>query len=792
MRPTLQHDVKSAARFLRTLDLDRSPIVTLTAIHGDEPGTYTRSLDARDSLFGAELEAFLRRYGSYNLYYQVNAARASKRRKLAAEDIELLRGCVVDVDPDPDMPFHEARRQVIQLAADAADGGFASGLRPTYAVSSGSGVQLGFLFRKPLPATQSNIDLVEEFNRGLVQVFGGDRTTTSIANLFRLPGTVNWMRGKKTGRAPVLATALKLDTAPRYDLHDLELHLPEAPAPKREATALPKTKLRPSVLRQIKNALKHLDQESHEDRSEPFDYHTWLKVGFALHAETRGSQEGFELFDEWSARSGKYDADNTAALWDRIHDRDNRKLITGASLFHLAEEHGWFNVAKIDEPLPPWDHDEFDHEFPPAVGEMTDRERTDFEAVNDNDAADADARPHTRTLSLREMLQIGVYTPAWLIPGFLPERVAAVLWGMPGSLKTTAISFAAFCGATGTPWLTGTPLPKFGTLYLAMESAEHTRNMFHGFMKQATENGSVAADEDFPLMVHEEVLPLFSSTGKPTKGEEKVLKLVRQFNRRFDTPCKLIIVDTLARAMLGGEENDAGAVSILSAAVERIREATGAAVVLLHHGTKDGSDFRGSGAILGNFEGLIRAQRGKGDKHDTASSLGRLTVQRLKGVIAGKSLHYRSKPLQVGTYADGSPLETFILDATNKREFAPVREDLDADDEGPDSETIATETDPDKVRAKLPKGEKAVMDAAIAVAMDGETITTKAVHSVALRRWNRSRVKTGNAPTMNSVRVRLNRLAGKELCLAKVEGTDGVYELANEPAPPDFETADEV
>ena len=64
-------------------------------------------------------------------------------------------------------------------------------------------------------------------------------------------------------------------------------------------------------------------------------------------------------------------------------------------------------------------------------------------------------------------------------------------------------------------------------------------------------------------------------------------------------------------------------VAIVSAAAERIREATGAAVVILHYAKKDGEDFRGSGAILGNFEGLLQAKR-DGDA-------GELVIERLKG-----------------------------------------------------------------------------------------------------------------------------------------------------------------
>src|SRR5690349_12129588 len=41
----------------------------------------------------------------------------------------------------------------------------------------------------------------------------------------------------------------------------------------------------------------------------------WLEIGSALHFETRGSDEGRELWHEWSRKHGTYDFDNTERAW---------------------------------------------------------------------------------------------------------------------------------------------------------------------------------------------------------------------------------------------------------------------------------------------------------------------------------------------------------------------------------------------------------------------------------------------------------------------------------------------
>jgi hypothetical protein len=69
----------------------------------------------------------------------------------------------------------------------------------------------------------------------------------------------------------------------------------------------------------------------------------------------------------------------------------------------------------------------------------------------------------------------------------------------------------------------------------------------------------------------------------------------------------LIVVDTLARCMTGGEENSAKDVGLFVAGVDRVRHATGAAVLIVHHVGK-GGDVRGSSALPGALDTQILAE----------------------------------------------------------------------------------------------------------------------------------------------------------------------------------------
>lgn len=62
---------------------------------------------------------------------------------------------------------------------------------------------------------------------------------------------------------------------------------------------------------------------------------------------------------------------------------------------------------------------------------------------------------------------------------------------------------------------------------------------------------------------------------------------------------KLVVIDTLARSMDGGDENSAKDASTVIAAADALRDASGACVLLVHHSGYDATHARGSTAFRG-------------------------------------------------------------------------------------------------------------------------------------------------------------------------------------------------
>lgn len=71
----------------------------------------------------------------------------------------------------------------------------------------------------------------------------------------------------------------------------------------------------------------------------------------------------------------------------------------------------------------------------------------------------------------------------------------------------------------------------------------------------------------------------------------------------------LIVIDTQARVTVGVNENDAGEMGLLVDAMERLRAATGACVLLVHHTPLTAERARGTGAVLGAMQTELLVKR---------------------------------------------------------------------------------------------------------------------------------------------------------------------------------------
>jgi putative DNA primase/helicase len=209
-------------------------------------------------------------------------------------------------------------------------------------------------------------------------------------------------------------------------------------------------------------------------------------------------------------------------------------------------------------------------------------------------AAPANARKRKmRFLSLSELAALR--PPEWLIEGHLPAASFASLYGAHGSMKSFVALDWALCISHGRPWLGSHAIKPGRVVYVAGEGQ-------HGLAKRILGWRSAKAEETPDPPIH--ILP--QAVAMPTGELDEMIGLIAE----LPTPPVLIVLDTLARTFGAGDENSQKDMNAFVAACDRLRDVTGACVLVIHHSGKDAErGARGSTALPGAVDTNIYVKR---------------------------------------------------------------------------------------------------------------------------------------------------------------------------------------
>lgn len=161
--------------------------------------------------------------------------------------------------------------------------------------------------------------------------------------------------------------------------------------------------------------------------------------------------------------------------------------------------------------------------------------------------------------------------PSWLLDKRLPEG-QTWMYGEPGVGKTfVSLDWAATVAANGgrVMYCVGEGVKGFGKRVLAWKKAHDTASL----------------DDFF-------VVPM-----APQLLDKHHVEALNELVKRYEP--KLLVIDTFARAAVGGDENSAKDVGRVISVLDTIYRLHDCSSLVVHHSTKSGGSERGSGAIRG-------------------------------------------------------------------------------------------------------------------------------------------------------------------------------------------------
>src|ERR1035437_7590822 len=153
-----------------------------------------------------------------------------------------------------------------------------------------------------------------------------------------------------------------------------------------------------------------------------------------------------------------------------------------------------------------------------------------------------------------------------------------------------AVAFVVLYGASGSPWH-GHTVAGGWVLYISAEGSAGLTKRIDAWCE--------ARDQSEPERIR------FVTDAPNLLDPEHVQRALATIAAMPETPV-LIVVDTMARTMVGGDENSARDVGQFIHALDCLRQAAdGATALVIHHTGKRGDDERGSSSLRGAADQML-------------------------------------------------------------------------------------------------------------------------------------------------------------------------------------------
>jgi len=234
-------------------------------------------------------------------------------------------------------------------------------------------------------------------------------------------------------------------------------------------------------------------------------------------------------------------------------------------------------------------------------------------------------------------------TDAHLIKGFISPGSLVGIIGASGSGKTFLATDIATHLAANREWC-GRRTAGGLLLYCALEGPRSAENRFVACRDHRGFDGGI------PLLLTPGPLNL-----RHAEDVAALVSLVKHAETSHGEKCVAVFVDTLSRAMAGGDENSSECMTALVAGADAIRLQTGAAVILVHHlGKDEGRGARGHSSLKAALDTEIEVSL-QGDVHVA-------TVTKQRDMVTGGRFAFRLPVIELGLDVDGDPVTTCYVE----------------------------------------------------------------------------------------------------------------------------------
>lgn len=243
----------------------------------------------------------------------------------------------------------------------------------------------------------------------------------------------------------------------------------------------------------------------------------------------------------------------------------------------------------------------------------------------------------------------------WLIDDLLTVGECSLMYGASQSGKSFLAIDAAMSIARGTPFF-GHKVRRGGVVYQAGEGQRGILNRFKAFRRHY----GVPSNEDVPLAVLRSPVDLYHADGDTDGLIEEIKALAGQMT----VPLALVVIDTLATATAGADENSAKDMTAVLAHIARISKECACHVMLVHHKNASGERPRGHTSIFANINNAIEVTL-----HEKTGIRTAINAKQKDGEKAAP-FRFKLMAIEIGRRADDKRITSCVCLPVGEKEAA--------------------------------------------------------------------------------------------------------------------------
>jgi len=253
----------------------------------------------------------------------------------------------------------------------------------------------------------------------------------------------------------------------------------------------------------------------------------------------------------------------------------------------------------------------------------------------------------------------------YLIVDILTRREVSILYGESGSGKSFQALAMAAAIALGEPFqgkrtLQGGVVFQAGEGGLGVDSRVQALKRFHGLENR----------HGVPFTLLAGRVDLFAKDdprAPSSNGTESFISEVKHWAAQYDCPLELVVIDTLATATPGANENASTDMSIIIQNLERVQRECQCHVMLVHHKPRQGNNPRGHSSLFAAVDNAIELSisdridvETRDDGSELVRSIHRATIQKNKDGERGHGWDFILRQVAMGENEYGEK-ETSVI-----------------------------------------------------------------------------------------------------------------------------------